>query len=80
MMKRSDDVCQYLPTILSLFTAHKNIWKEVLDMEESIHINYDTMEQLFSKQQPVVVKPVDQKKSKQNTEVYYSLYYTLAVY
>ncbi|XP_071126206.1 inverted formin-2-like isoform X2 [Mytilus edulis] len=49
--------------------SHKNIWKEVLDMEDTIHIEYDTIEQLFSKQQPVTVKPAEQKKSKQKTEV-----------
>lgn len=49
--------------------SHKNIWKEVLDMEDAIHIEYETIEQLFSKQQPVTVKPVEQKKTKQKTEV-----------
>ncbi|CAG2197982.1 Inverted formin-2 [Mytilus edulis] len=49
--------------------SHKNIWKEVLDMEDAIHIEYETIEQLFSKQQPVTVKPAEQKKSKQKTEV-----------
>lgn len=38
-------------------------------MEDAIHIEYDTIEQLFSKQQPVTVKPAEQKKSKQKTEV-----------
>ena len=51
------------------FTAHKNIWKEVLDMKDIIHIEYEKIEQLFSKQQPVVVKPAEQTKSKKDTEV-----------
>ena len=49
--------------------SHKNIWKEVLDMKDIIHIEYEKIEQLFSKQQPVVVTPAEQTKSKKATEV-----------
>jgi hypothetical protein len=38
-------------------------------MKDIIHIEYEKIEQLFSKQQPVVVTPAEQTKSKKATEV-----------
>ena len=57
-----------------MISAHENVWKEILDMQDSIDVKYETIEQLFCQKQIQKKAATEAKKVHQPSEVRCAIY------